>query len=87
MKTTTFISLPKQPEAKNALKTWLSSENFIISYFAEQSVNNANTLRITHAVIAFIFLIFSPSAGAIAALICLIWFISAVLICKKGGLK
>lgn len=87
MKTTTSITLSKQSGTKSALRTWLRSENTILSYFAEQSVSNANALRITHAVIAFIFLIFTPSAGAIAALICLVWFISALLICKKGGLK
>ncbi|MDD3038908.1 hypothetical protein [Bacteroides sp.] len=87
MKTTTSIALPKQSGAKSALKSWLRSENLILSYFAEQSVSNANALRITHAVIAFVFLIFTPSAGAIAALICLVWFIATILICKKGGLK
>lgn len=87
MKTTTSIALPKQSGAKSALKTWLRSENTILSYFAEQSVSNANALRIGNAVAAFTFLIFTPSAGAVAALLCLAWFIIALRICKKGGLK
>lgn len=87
MKTTTSLVLPKQSEAKSTLKAWLNRDNTLFTAIMEESVSNANVLRISHAVTAFVCLISSQLAGPIAMLISLAWFGIALYLCKKGGLK
>lgn len=87
MKTTTSLVLPKQSEAKSTLKAWLNRDNTLFTAIMEESVSNANVLRISHVVTAFVCLISSQVAGPIVSLICLAWFGTALYLCKKGGLK
>lgn len=77
-------SLAKQ---QSTLSMWLNRENKLFSYLREESVSNANVLRVSHTFTAFTCLISSSQSSPLVALVCLSWFIMTLYLCKKGGLK
>lgn len=77
-------SLAKQ---ESTLSLWLNRENKLFSYLREESISNANVLRVSHTFTAFTCLISSSQSIPIIVLICLFWFIMTLYLCKKGGLK
>lgn len=82
------VSIPVLKQAKEAaFQMWLSRENKIFSLFLEESISNANVLRVSHAFTAFTFLVSSSFSSPVVALVCLSWFIATLYLCKKGGLK
>ncbi|RGN43830.1 MULTISPECIES: hypothetical protein [unclassified Bacteroides] len=81
------VTLPI-PEAKeSAFNLWLRKEAKLHTLCLGRSISNATVLRIIHAEIAGLFIVFSPSAGVIPCLICCTWFIVSLYLCKKGGMK
>lgn len=79
------ISLSKSVKvsAMNRLSTWLKRENELLSAIMYESVTNAKMISISHAITAFFFLCFSPSAGMLTIALCLLWFSCSLLLCYK----
>lgn len=51
-------ALPILKAKQSALKMWLNRENELFSLLLdEESISNANVLRVSHAILAFLFLI------------------------------
>lgn len=75
------ISLSKSN--KSPLSIWLKRENELLSAIMYESVTNAKMISISHAITAFFFLCFSPSAGLLAVVLCLLWFSCSLLLCYK----
>ncbi len=84
---TNFPALPASMAKQSTFKMWLHRENVLFSYLREEPVSNANVLRVSHAMVAFLFLISCSTAAPETALTCLAWFIITLYLCKKGGLK
>lgn len=82
-----LVSMPSSVAKQSSFKMWLNQENKLFSYFLEESINNVNVLRVTHAFIAFTFLISSSFSNPLVSLGCLFWFIMTLYLCRKGGLK
>lgn len=80
-------TLPISMAKQTTFQMWLSQENKLFSLFLEESISNANVLRVSHAFTAFTFLVSSSFSSPVVALICLFWFITTLYLCKKGGLK
>ncbi len=81
------VTLPIAEAKESALTVWLKKEAKLHSLCLGRPVTNAIVLRIIHAEVAGLFVVFSPSAGAATALICCAWFIISIYLCKKGGIK
>lgn len=79
------VTLPIVEAKEPALTVWLKKEAKLHSLCLGRPISNAMVLRIIHAEIAGLFVVFSPSAGATASLICCAWFIVSLYLCKKGG--
>lgn len=84
---TNFPALPTTMAKQSTFKMWLHRENVLFSILREESVSNANVLRVSHALLAFIFLLSCSQSTPETALICLTWFVITLYLCKKGGLK
>lgn len=80
-------TLPTSLAKQSTFQMWLSRENKLFSYFLEESISNANVLRVCHALTAFTFLISSSFSNPVVSLVCLFWFVMALYLCKKGGLR
>lgn len=87
MKKELTLQAPILGNLKTAFHSYAESYASIMSLFLGESISTSFALRITHAVLAGIFLFFSPSAGIEVCLLCLAWFIVSLYLCKKGGLK
>ena len=57
-----------------------------LSFFMEENISRRDAFRISHAVLAFTFLVFSYG-NAIYSVIFLAWFICALTSCKRAGIK
>lgn len=68
-----------------AITAWLNRDNSLFSSIIENTVSNRQVLLIGHAVLAFSALI--CCGLSIPALVCLAWFVWALTLCKKGGLR
>lgn len=80
-------TLPTSLAKQSTFQMWLSRENKLFSYFLEESISNANVLRVCHALTAFTFVGTTLFTSLVAMLVCLAWFIMTLYLCKKGGLK
>lgn len=87
MKKESILQVPILGNLKTAFHSYAESYATIMSLFLGESISITFALRITHAVLAGIFLLFSPSAGAGVCLLSFIWFALSLYRCKKGGLK
>lgn len=67
--------------------TWLERENHFMSSLMEESITNAQMLMIIQALLSFSVLACSVFLTPLAALVCLVWFILSLRLCKEGGLK
>lgn len=85
MKKESTLQVPKLVNLKAAFHSYAESYALIMSLFLGESISTSLALRITHAVIAGIFLLFSPSAGVEVCLLIFAWFVLALYSCKKGG--
>ena len=80
--------MPVKLAKQSALRMWLNRENELFSFLLdEESISNANVLRVSHAILAFLFLISCSESTPLTVFVCLSWFIIALYLCKKGGLK
>ena len=68
----------------STIQQWLDSENSIITSI---SVSNRQTLLLSNAMLAFSVMVCSAFLHWAAALICLIWFVLSLIMCRKGGLR
>ncbi|WP_455673749.1 hypothetical protein [Phocaeicola sp.] len=87
MKKESTLQIPAFANLKIAFHSYVESYASVMSLFLGESISISFALRITHAVLAGIFLLFSSSAGVVACLLCFAWFILALYSCKKGGAK
>ena len=87
MKKESILQVPKLGNLKTAFHSYAESYAFIMSLFLGESISPSFALRITHVVLAFVFLLFSPSAGFEVCLLSFAWFVLTLYSCKKGGLK
>ena len=71
----------------STIQQWLDSENSIITSIMEESVSNRQTLLLSNAMLAFSLMVCSTFLHWAAALICLIWFVLSLFMCRKGGLR
>ena len=81
------IALPVSQARESRITLWLESENSIITSIMEESVSNRQTLLLSNAMLAFSVMACSVFLHWAAALICLIWFILSLIMCRKGGLR
>lgn len=81
------VSSPVSQEKSGFMSQWLSSDNRFLSSLMEESITNAQMLMIIQALVSFSVLTCSIFLRPLAALLCLVWFIHSLLLCKKGGLK
>ncbi|WP_334166622.1 hypothetical protein [Phocaeicola paurosaccharolyticus] len=89
MKTQT-VQLPASIQVKsriNAYHEWASKENAFFTSLMEESITNQKTLLISNAVISFSILVTSAFISIYPLLFCLMWFMSSLFLCKKGGLR
>lgn len=87
MKKESTLQAPILGNLKTAFHSYAESYASIMSLFLGESISISFALRITHAVLAGIFLLFSPSAGIGVCLLCLAWFVLTLYSFKKGGTK
>lgn len=81
------VSSPVSQEKSGSMSQWLSRENRFMSDLMEETITNAQMLMIIQALVSFSVLTCSIFLRPLAALLCLVWFIHSLLLCKKGGLK
>lgn len=67
--------------------TWLERENHFMSSLMEETITNAQMLMIIQALLSFSVLSCSVFLTPLASLVCLVWFIHSLRLCKEGGLK
>lgn len=68
---------------KGKVIDWFRQENWIFTFIMEEEVTNGMMLSVINGIISGCFLVFSPSAGAKAVIMCFIWFSLSLLLCKK----
>ena len=82
---------PMRPFFAQGLNSLVSAKLVAYSQFLssilEQEISVKNSLRITNAIISFSVMLIAASFSVVLTLICLVWLCTALLSCKKGGLK
>lgn len=81
------VSSPVSQVKSGSMSQWLSSENRFMSSLMEETITNAQMLMIIQALVSFSVLTCSVFITPLAALVCLVWFIHSLRLCKEGGLK
>lgn len=81
------VSSPVSQEKSGSMSQWLSRENRFMSDLMEETITNAQMLMIIQALLSFSVLACSVFLTPLAALVCLVWFIHSLRLCKEGGLK
>lgn len=81
------ISTPVSQVKSGSTSQWLSRENHFMSSLMEEPITNAQMLMIIQALVSFSVLTCSVFLRPLAALLCLVWFIHSLRLCKKGGLR
>lgn len=81
------IVRPVSQAKSGSMSQWFSRENRFMSSLMEESITNAQMLMIIHALVSFSVLTCSIFLTPLGALVCLVWFIHSLRLCKKGGLR
>lgn len=81
------ISTPVSQAKSGSTSQWLSRENHFMSSLMEEPITNAQMLMIIHTLVSFSVLACSIFLTPLAALVCLVWFIHSLRLCKEGGLR
>ncbi|WP_321517442.1 hypothetical protein [uncultured Bacteroides sp.] len=91
MKKQTISIQPMQPSFILGVKSLVIAKLEIYAKFLssvlEQPVSVANSIRITNSCFAFISLLISASFSITVMLVCLLWLVTSLYSCKKGGLQ
>lgn len=58
-----------------------------LSSVLEQEISVKNSLRITNAILSFTTMLIAASFSVVLTIIGLLWLCTALISCKKGGLK
>ena len=69
---------------KDAVRTWLSSDNKLFTFLMERRVTNRQMLLYCHAMMPFM-LLTAAELAAPTMVLAFGWFLCAVYLCKKGG--
>lgn len=83
----TIQSVPMFAGLKKSVTKYAEKYAKFLSSIIEQETSVANSLRITHCIIAFCILLLSASGDILFFLLCFVWFIVTLLDCRKGGLR
>ena len=82
---------PMRTSFAQGCKSLVESKLVVYSQFLssvlEQDVSVKNALRITNAILSFTAMLIAASFSVVLTIICLVWLCTALLSCKKGGLK
>lgn len=83
----TVQSAPVFAGLKKSVTKYAEKYAKFLSSIIEMEISAPNAVRITHSIVAFIFLLLSASGNIFFFLICFVWFVVTLLDCRKGGLK
>lgn len=87
MKNQAFSLSPLQAK-KSTFNMWCEKENILFSWMIEESVvTNRQVLLLGHASFAFSALVCAAFVSPVPAIVCLVWFLSSLRLCVRGGLK
>jgi len=82
---------PMRTSFAQGCKSLVESKLVVYSQFLssvlEQEISVKNALRITNAILSFTAMLIAASFSVVLTIICLVWLCTALLSCKKGGLK
>lgn len=82
---------PMRPSFFDGMRSLVASKLVVYSQFLssilEQEISVKNALRITNAILSFTAMLIAASFSVVLTIICLLWLCTALLSCKKGGLK
>lgn len=85
---TTNINLSSiSKKAMNLFNTTLTHVSQNYSSIVGEKLNNKQTLLILNAQTAFFFTVFPIACPVYIRIICLIWLVTALLQCKKSGIR
>ncbi|WP_321519999.1 hypothetical protein [uncultured Bacteroides sp.] len=91
MKKQTISIEPMRPSFFDGMRSLVESKLVVYSQFLssvlEQEISVKNALRITNAILSFSVMLIAASFSVVLTIICLVWLCTALLSCKKGGLK
>lgn len=69
------------------LADWLLSENTFFTVLMEEKITNLQFILLFNTMISFGILVGCAFVNAIAAVISLLYFVSSIHLCKKGGMR
>lgn len=81
------IALPVNQAKESRISLWLNRENVLFSSIMEEKVSNCQAVLVSQTLASFSILTCSLFIHWLAAIACLCWFVSSILLCKKGGLR
>lgn len=85
MKKELSIRLSLLGRVKLFVAGWADAYANLFSLYLGEKVSTGHVMRITHAVVAFMVLVFSYCSNPLLSMLFLIWFVLTLLDCKKVG--
>lgn len=86
MKKEVSLRLSLMERVKLCVESWVDAYVNLLSLCLGEKVCAAHALRITHAMVAFTFLVFS-CGHALLSVLFLVWFALTLRDCKRAGIK
>lgn len=87
MKKELSIRLSLLGRVKLFVAGWADAYANLFSLYLGEKVSTGHVMRITHAVVAFMVLVFSYCSNPLLSMLFLIWFVLTLLDCKKSGVN
>ena len=81
------LSIQRKSVRSISVKEWLNRKNDFYSELAEEQVSNRFVINMNHCLVAFVATATAASCSLLATLLCLVWFVGSLMICKKGGMR
>lgn len=85
MKKELSIRLSLLGRVKLFVAGWADAYANLFSLYLGEKVSTGHVMRITHAVVTFMVLVFSYCSNPLLSMLFLIWFVLTLLDCKKSG--
>lgn len=86
MKKEVSLRLSWIERVKLSLVGWADAYASLLSFCLEEEISAGHALRITHAMLAFTFLVFS-CGNALLSVLFLVWFVLTLRDCKRAGIR